>query len=196
MMLLVPAPTEKMKAVNGAMRVICFGRFSMTPAATETIQSMPPAACIMEAAVTTARMIAIAAAGGSPGTSPKTKTSTNVPRPPHRPTPTPPALVPITMAPRTTRASSTNETLMSLPLPGSSSLSVLAALHGRQGLDPGPAVAHVLQCVLDRGPRRVEGRVAVVDSRLELGAQVVAQRGEHGVQTALRHRLQPVEALL
>src|SRR4051794_951750 len=169
MMLLVPAPTEKMKAVNGAMRVICFGRFSMTPAATETIQSMPPAACIMEAAVTTARMIAIAAAGGSPGTSPKTKTSTNVPRPPHKPTPTPPALVPITIEPRTTRASSTNETLMSHPLSGgSSSLSVGAALHGGQSLDPGPGVTHVLQRVLDGRPGRLERVTSGIDSRLQL----------------------------
>ena len=46
----------------------------MIPAATFTIQSIPPAACISEAAVTTARMIATAAAGGAPGASRKTKT--------------------------------------------------------------------------------------------------------------------------
>ena len=67
MMLPVPEPTQKRNAVSGAIRVICFGRFSMIPAATDTIQSMPPAACIIAAAVTTARMIASAAAGGSPG---------------------------------------------------------------------------------------------------------------------------------
>ena len=33
-MLLVPAPTEKANAVSGAIRVICFGRLSMTRAAT------------------------------------------------------------------------------------------------------------------------------------------------------------------
>ena len=99
MMLLVPAPMEKRKAVRGAISVICFGRFSMTPAATETIQSMPPAACIIAADVTTARMIARAAAGGSPGGSRKMKTSTKVPRPPQSPTPTPPARVPMTIAP-------------------------------------------------------------------------------------------------
>ena len=115
MMLLVPAPIENTNAVSGAIRVICFGRFSMTLAATATIQSMPPAACIIAAEVTTARMIASAAAGGSPGASPKTKTSTKVPRPPHRPTPTPPARVPMTIAPRTTSASSTKLTLISLP---------------------------------------------------------------------------------
>ena len=57
-MLLVPAPMENRNAVSGAIRVICFGRFSMTLAATATIQSTPPAACIMAAEVTTARMIA------------------------------------------------------------------------------------------------------------------------------------------
>src|SRR6478609_3741259 len=115
MMLLVPAPMEKRNAVSGAMRVICLGRFSMTFAATETIQSMPPAACIMAAEVTTARMIASAAAGGSPGGSRKTKTRTKTPRPPQRPTPTPPARVPMTIAPSTTSASSTKLTLMSNP---------------------------------------------------------------------------------
>ena len=94
MMLLVPAPMENANAVSGAIRVICFGRFSMIFAATATIQSMPPAACIIAAEVTTARMIASAAAGGSPGASPKTKTRTKVPRPPQRPTPTPPARCP------------------------------------------------------------------------------------------------------
>src|SRR6476620_3865594 len=35
MMLLVPAPMENRKAVRGAISVICFGLFSMTPAAPE-----------------------------------------------------------------------------------------------------------------------------------------------------------------
>ena len=115
MMLLVPAPIENRNAVNGAMTVICLGRLSMTLAAIATIQSTPPAACIMAAEVTTARMMASAAAGGSPGASPKMNTRTNVPRPPHRPTPTPPARVPMTIAPRTTSASRTKLTVMSFP---------------------------------------------------------------------------------
>ena len=115
MMLLVPAPMENKNAVKGAIRVICLGRLSMTLAAIATIQSTPPAACIMAAVVTTARMMASAAAGGSPGASPKMKTRTNVPRPPHRPTPTPPARVPMTIAPRTTIASRTKLTVMSFP---------------------------------------------------------------------------------
>ena len=115
MMLPVPEPIQKRNAVSGAMRVICFGRFSMIRAAIATIQSMPPAACMRAAVVTTARMIATAAAGGSPGASPKMKTSTNVPRPPQSPTPTPPARVPMTMAPTTTRASRTKLTLMASP---------------------------------------------------------------------------------
>ena len=62
-MLPVPAPTQNANAVSGAIRVICFGRLSITFAATNTIQSMPPAACISAAVVTTARMIATAADG-------------------------------------------------------------------------------------------------------------------------------------
>ena len=85
-MLLVPAPMENPNAVSGAISVICLGRLSITRAAIITIQSMPPAACIIAAAVTTARMIATAVAGGSPGASWNTKTSTPTPRPPHSPT--------------------------------------------------------------------------------------------------------------
>ena len=114
----MPAPTEKRKAVSGAIRVICFGRLSMILAATSTIQSIPPAACIMAAAVTTARMMAMAPPGGSPGASWKMKTSTNTPRPPHRPTPMPLTRVPIRMHTRTTSASSTNLTA-SMPGPSS-----------------------------------------------------------------------------
>ena len=115
MMLPVPEPMQKRNAVSGAIKVICLGRFSMIRAAIATIQSIPPAACMRAAVVTTARMIATAAAGGSPGASPKMKTSTNVPRPPQSPTPTPPARVPMTMAPTTTRASRTKLTLMASP---------------------------------------------------------------------------------
>src|SRR5215203_2993744 len=159
MMLLVPAPIENMNAVNGAMSVICLGCFSMTRAATDTIQSMPPAACIIAAVVTTARMMASAAAGGSPGASPKMKTSTKVPRPPHRPTPTPPARVPMTMAPRTTTASSTNDTLISFPcspavLPTSSTdagswSGVRPALPVGHVLHDGPGIREVGQRLLN-----------------------------------------------
>src|SRR5436190_12692974 len=107
-MLLVPAPTENRKAVSGARRLICFGCLEMMPAATFTIQSMPPAACISDADVTTARMMKIAEIGGSPGFSWKMNTSTVTPRPPHTPTPIPPARVPIRIAARTTTASRTN----------------------------------------------------------------------------------------
>jgi hypothetical protein len=53
MMFPVPEPTQKANAVRGAMTVICLGWLSITRAAMATIQSMPPAACISEAAVTT-----------------------------------------------------------------------------------------------------------------------------------------------
>ena len=79
------ADGEQRTRSSGAIRVICLGRLSMTLAAIITIQSMPPAACIMAAAVTTARMIATAPAGGSPGASPKMNTSTKTPAPPQRP---------------------------------------------------------------------------------------------------------------
>src|SRR5918993_1123748 len=90
MMLPVPEPTQNRNVVRGAMTVICLGRFSITRAATATIQSIPPAACINAAVVTTARMMAMAAAGGSPGASPKMKTRMKVPYPPPNPPPTPP----------------------------------------------------------------------------------------------------------
>src|SRR5690606_35178305 len=43
----VPAPTENRNDTRGATSVICFGFFAMSFAATDTIQSMPPADCIM-----------------------------------------------------------------------------------------------------------------------------------------------------
>ena len=108
MMLLVPAPTEKTNAVSGASSVICLGCFAMIPAATVTIQSMPPAACISEAAVTTARMIEHRRDRRLTRRFLEDEDEDGTPRPPQSPTPTPPARVPITIAPRTTRASRTN----------------------------------------------------------------------------------------
>src|SRR6478752_4604129 len=193
MMLLVPAPIEKRKAVSGAMRVICLGRFSMTFAATETIQSMPPAACIMAAEVTTARMIASAAAGGSPGGSRKTKTSTKVPRPPQRPTPTPPARVPMTIAPSTTSASSTKLTLMSfLPreMPGRSTG---GALGGERLVQGRVRRAHVLERRRELRCGGGERLVAGGGQALAEGVEVRAQRGDGGVEPSFGHGLERVE---
>ena len=50
-------------------------------------------------------MISIALTGGSPGSSPKTKTRTSVPTPPQRPRPMPPERTPSAMNPMTTRPS-------------------------------------------------------------------------------------------
>src|SRR6478609_2837846 len=175
MMLLVPAPIEKRKAVSGAMRVICLGRFSMTPAATDTIQSIPPAACIMAAEVTTARMIARAAAGGSPGGSRKTKTSTNVPSPPQRPTPTPPARVPMTIAPSTTSASSTKLTLISIPSRRWGwRTSARRALGGELHVQSGEGTAQLGEGGVELRRHRLERRVA---------------RGRHGLPEV--HQLRP-----
>ena len=67
---------------------------------------MPPAACIAAAAAITATMISIALIGGSPGSSPKTKTRMSVPTPPQSPSPMPPERTPSAMKPITTRPSS------------------------------------------------------------------------------------------
>ena len=196
MMLLVPAPMENRNAVSGAIRVICLGRFSMTLAATATIQSTPPAACIMAAVVTTARMMAMAAAGGSPGASPKTNTRTKVPRPPHRPTPTPPARVPMTMAPRTTSASRTKLTLMSFPsslrLPGLLLRDV--ALGVGDGLHDGPGLGDFRPWrPPTAGVTTPRPRSSCVDRCLTDRVDVGPERRDRGVETPLRDRLELVE---
>ena len=66
---------------------------------------MPPAASIAAAAAMTAMMISIALTGGSPGSSPKTKTRMSVPTPPQRPSPMPPVRTPRAMKAMTTRPS-------------------------------------------------------------------------------------------
>ena len=66
---------------------------------------MPPAACMAAAAEITAMMMSIASNGGSPGSSPKPKTRTSVPTPPHRPRPIPPERTPSAMKPTTIRPS-------------------------------------------------------------------------------------------
>ena len=56
----VPAPTVKRNDIAGARKTTDFGRLRMTFAATDTIQSMPPAACMVEAAVMTVMMLSLA----------------------------------------------------------------------------------------------------------------------------------------
>jgi hypothetical protein len=55
----------------GATIVICFGFRRMSPSATRTSQSIPPAASITEVAMITARMMSITSMGGAVGVSPK-----------------------------------------------------------------------------------------------------------------------------
>ena len=70
-MLPVPAPRQNTNDISGASSVTCFGWLRIALAAIATIQSMPPATCIVAAARITARMIRIASIGGEPGSSPK-----------------------------------------------------------------------------------------------------------------------------
>src|SRR6188508_2073807 len=194
MMLLVPAPIENRNAVIGAMNVICFGRFSITPAATATIQSIPPAACIIAAEVTTARMMATAAAGGSPGASPKMKTRTNVPSPPQSPTPTPPARVPMTMAPTTTRASRTKLTLMASPSRwwrGGSR----GALRVECGRHRGVRRSKVCLRLGDLRAQGLGGVVTGHDERLTHLVDAQPGVGDGRVEATLRHALDLVEGV-
>ena len=94
--------------MNGAMIVTCLGCLTIALAAMTTIQSMPPATCIVAAAKITDRMIRIASTGGEPGSSPNPNTKTVTPTPPQMPRATPLDFVPMTMAPTTTRASTAN----------------------------------------------------------------------------------------
>ena len=59
--------------MNGAMSVTCLGWLRIALAAITTIQSMPPATCIVAAARITARMIRIASTGGEPGVEPEAR---------------------------------------------------------------------------------------------------------------------------
>ena len=63
---------------------------------------MPPTACIVDAAVITARMMNIDVVGGSPGGRPKPKTRTARPTRPHSPRPMPPVRTPMRIATITT----------------------------------------------------------------------------------------------
>ena len=66
-MLPVPAPTVNRNDIAGARKVTDWGRDLMTRAATDTIQSTPPAACMAEAAAMTAMTMNTASVGGAPG---------------------------------------------------------------------------------------------------------------------------------
>lgn len=110
-MLLVPAPAAKRKETTGATKVIRLGLAAMSLAATETIQSIPPATCMVELATITANTMRRASTGGDPGGSPMTKTKTATPVPPQSPRPTPLERVPITMAAMTIKNSMTKRTV-------------------------------------------------------------------------------------
>ena len=110
-MLLVPAPTTNAYETRGAMRVISRGRFRMSFAATWTSQSIPPAACMAPAAVTTARMMSMALPGTEPGGSPKMNIRTKTPTPPQMPRPMPPIRTPMMRQTTTTRNSRINVTV-------------------------------------------------------------------------------------
>ena len=94
-MLPVPAPTVNRNDIAGARKTTDLGRRLMTFAATDTIQSMPPAACMVEAAVITVMTMKTASTGALPGASPKKKMSTATPTSPQTPSPIPLVRVPM-----------------------------------------------------------------------------------------------------
>lgn len=77
----------------------------MARAATPTIQSIPPAACITDAAVMTTRTMNTASVGGLPGLSWKPNTRTKSPTRPQTPSPMPAWRTPRKMASTTTSPS-------------------------------------------------------------------------------------------
>lgn len=94
-MLPVPAPTVKRNDIAGARKTTERGRFRITFAATDTIHSIPPAACITEAAVITVMTMNTASTGALPGADPKPNTSTATPTSPQTPSPMPLVRVPM-----------------------------------------------------------------------------------------------------
>src|SRR5688572_27658912 len=120
------------------------------------------------------------------------KTSTNVPSPPQRPTPTPPALVPITMAPSTTSASRMNtRTSIALSLPRSSAR--CRALRLGEALDDRPGLLRPRQCVFEHGLHRLARPRTGVDRGLPHVGGVLAQPGDGVVESPLRHGLELVQ---
>ena len=107
-----------------------------------TSQSMPPAACIAPAAVTTARMMSMALPGMEPGAMPKMKTRMNTPRPPQMPRPMPPVRTPMMMQTATTRNSRMNETV-SMASPPLSQVAPTETYHAahRYGIPSGPGAS-------------------------------------------------------
>ena len=85
----------KRNDIAGARKTTDLGLRLITLAATETIQSMPPAACMVDAAVITVMTMKTASTGALPGASPKTKMSTATPTRPHTPRPIPLVRVPM-----------------------------------------------------------------------------------------------------
>ncbi len=71
-MFAVPAKKEKNQVTNGAINTILFGFARMIRSAIRTIKSIPPAACIADAAMTTAKIIRITSTGAPVGLNPKT----------------------------------------------------------------------------------------------------------------------------
>ena len=71
-MFAVPAKKEKNHVTRGAMKTMRLGFARIIRSAILTMQSIPPAACIVEAAVTTAKIIRITSTGAPVGRSPKT----------------------------------------------------------------------------------------------------------------------------
>ena len=104
MMLLVPAPTENSERGQGCDEGDLLRVLPMNRAAIATIQSMPPAACISAAAVTTARMMAIAAPGARPAPRRRRRPGRRC-RPAPQADPDPAGRVPMTMAMMTTAPS-------------------------------------------------------------------------------------------
>lgn len=78
----VPAPRQNRNDMNGAMIVTRFGRFRIALAAIATIQSIPPATCIVAAARMTDKMMRIASIGGVPGATWNPNTRMPTPTPP------------------------------------------------------------------------------------------------------------------
>ena len=107
----VPAPTANRNETSGATSVICFGLRAINFAAIDTIQSIPPADCIIDEASTTESTMSSASTGGEPGARRNTNTRIATPAPPQSPRPTPLDRVPITIQPRTTRSCVTNSTI-------------------------------------------------------------------------------------
>ena len=76
------------------MKVMYFGFLRRMRLATLTIRSRPPAACIADAAATTAIIISMTSIGIPLGSKPKPKVRMARPRPPKTPRPIPPACAP------------------------------------------------------------------------------------------------------